>query len=431
MTRPLVIKFGGELLDDPRALGGGRAMRVGICGRAARRLVIVHGGGKEIDAALEDRRHREAAGGRAAHHRRRRRLDVVVAVLAGADQHEAGRGAECGRRRRRRPDRRGRSVRLVEPAPAASDGGRAAGRSGSRRGAGGGVGSTRLLDDVAGRIGSSRSSRASASTAGGQLLNVNADTLAGHLAARLGARRLVIAGTTPGVLDAQGATLPVLESAAVAALVERRDGHGGDDRQAARLRARARGQRGRRGDRGRARSPGAALNAALPENGAPASGNTIGEDGYGMTTVAEDIVARETRHVLQTYKRNPVTLVRGQGVAGSTTRMAASISICCPASAWRRWAHAHPALVRAIADQAQTLIHTSNLFYHPLQGRAGRTAVAELSGLPRAFFCNSGTEAVEACLKFARRYWHTKASRGPSSSRSTNRFTAGRSARCR
>ena len=46
----------------------------------------------------------------------------------------------------------------------------------------------------------------------GRLFNVNADTFAGHLAARLGARRLVIAGTTPGVLDAGGATLPVLDA---------------------------------------------------------------------------------------------------------------------------------------------------------------------------------------------------------------------------
>ena len=69
--------------------------------------------------------------------------------------------------------------------------------------------------------------------------------------------------------------------------------------------------------------------------------------------------------------------------------------------------HAHPGLARAIADQAQTLIHTSNLFYHPLQGQLAER-LAQLSGLPRAFFCNSGTEAVEACLKFARRYWHTR-----------------------
>jgi acetylornithine/succinyldiaminopimelate/putrescine aminotransferase len=71
--------------------------------------------------------------------------------------------------------------------------------------------------------------------------------------------------------------------------------------------------------------------------------------------------------------------------------------------------HAHPGLAGALADQARTLLHCSNLFYHPLQGQlAERLAI--LSGLPRAFFCNSGTEAVETCLKFARRYWHT---RGP------------------
>ena len=69
--------------------------------------------------------------------------------------------------------------------------------------------------------------------------------------------------------------------------------------------------------------------------------------------------------------------------------------------------HAHPGLARAIADQAQTLIHTSNLFFHPLQGQLAER-LATLSGLPRAFFCNSGTEAVEACLKFARRYWYTQ-----------------------
>ena len=56
-----------------------------------------------------------------------------------------------------------------------------------------------------------------------------------------------------------------------------------------------------------------------------------------------------------------------------------------------------------IADQAATLVHTSNLYYHPFQAEAA-ARLTQLSGLPRAFFCNSGTEAVEACLKFARRY---------------------------
>jgi predicted acetylornithine/succinylornithine family transaminase len=69
--------------------------------------------------------------------------------------------------------------------------------------------------------------------------------------------------------------------------------------------------------------------------------------------------------------------------------------------------HANPGLARVIAEQAETLIQTSNLFYHPLQGELAER-LAQLSGLPRAFFCNSGTEAVEACLKFARRYWYTR-----------------------
>src|SRR5262245_12359935 len=125
-----------------------------------------------------------------------------------------------------------------------------------------------------------------------------------------------------------------------------------------------------------------------------------------MTTVMDDVVARETRFVLQTYRRNPVTFVRGDGVrlydadGREYLDLLSGIGVAA-------LGHAHPALVRAIADQAQTLMHTSNLFFHPLQGELAER-LANLSGLARSFFCNSGTEAVEACLKFARRYWHTK-----------------------
>src|SRR4029079_12268347 len=69
--------------------------------------------------------------------------------------------------------------------------------------------------------------------------------------------------------------------------------------------------------------------------------------------------------------------------------------------------HAHDGLVRAIADQAQTLLHTSNLFFHPLQGKLAER-LAAFSGLPRAFFFNSRADDVGGCLKFARRYWHTR-----------------------
>jgi acetylornithine/N-succinyldiaminopimelate aminotransferase len=63
--------------------------------------------------------------------------------------------------------------------------------------------------------------------------------------------------------------------------------------------------------------------------------------------------------------------------------------------------HQHPRLVKALRDESRSLLHVSNLFYHPAQGLLGERLV-RASGLRRAFFCNSGTEANEAALKFAR-----------------------------
>ena len=125
-----------------------------------------------------------------------------------------------------------------------------------------------------------------------------------------------------------------------------------------------------------------------------------------MTTVIADVHALEARHVLQTYRRNPITFVRGEGVRLYDSEGREYLDLLSGIGV-ASLGHAHPGLSNAIADQARTLIHTSNLFYHPLQGQLAER-LANLSGLPRAFFCNSGTEAVEACLKFARRYWYTK-----------------------
>src|SRR6187455_2955174 len=124
-----------------------------------------------------------------------------------------------------------------------------------------------------------------------------------------------------------------------------------------------------------------------------------------MQTTIDDIQALETRHLLQTYRRQPVTFVRGEGVRLFDAEGREYLDLLSGIGV-AALGHAHPGLARAIADQAQTLIHTSNLFFHPLQGQLAER-LASLSGLPRAFFCNSGTEAVEACLKFARRYWYT------------------------
>jgi acetylornithine/N-succinyldiaminopimelate aminotransferase len=119
----------------------------------------------------------------------------------------------------------------------------------------------------------------------------------------------------------------------------------------------------------------------------------------------DPVKALEAEHVLTTYARVPVVFERGDGARlwdQQGRRYLDLVSGIGVAS----MGHANPALARAIGDQAAALVHTSNLYYHPLQGQVA-SRLARLSGLPRAFFCNSGTEAVEACLKFARRFWHT------------------------
>ena len=125
-----------------------------------------------------------------------------------------------------------------------------------------------------------------------------------------------------------------------------------------------------------------------------------------MKADLETVRALEAEHVLQTYKRTGVVFVRGAGTrlfdgeGRGYLDFISGIGVVV-------LGHGHRGLAAAIADQAATLIQTSNLYFHPLQGQLA-ARLAELSGLRRSFFCNSGTEAVEACLKFARRYWFSQ-----------------------
>ena len=125
-----------------------------------------------------------------------------------------------------------------------------------------------------------------------------------------------------------------------------------------------------------------------------------------MTQTLDDIKAREARHIVQTYRRQPVAFVRGKGArlfdvdGREYLDLVSGIGVAS-------LGHGHPGLAAAVAEQAATLIHVSNLYYHPLQGQAAQR-LAQLSGLERVFFSNSGAEAVEACLKFSRRYWYTQ-----------------------
>ena len=210
-----VLKLGGELLEEP---GGMRELAAAIARAAAAvPLVVVHGGGREIDAALKRAGivKRQVDGVRVTD---AATLGVVVEVLAGAINtrfvaaiNAAGgqavglTGADAG-------------VATVDAAPphTAVDGtvtdlgyvGQA-NREQSCRGCSPDLGSDGYLPVVA-SIGMN---------VDGALYNVNADTMAAHVAGRLGAARLVIAGATPGVLDEHGRTIAQLDCAAAAALI--------------------------------------------------------------------------------------------------------------------------------------------------------------------------------------------------------------------
>ena len=111
-------------------------------------------------------------------------------------------------------------------------------------------------------------------------------------------------------------------------------------------------------------------------------------------------------NLMNTYARLPVTFVKGEGVwlwddQGQRYLDALSgVAVC-------GLGHCHPRLAKAICQQAQTLIHTSNLFHIGKQEQLA-ARLMELSGMDNAFFCNSGAEANEAAIKLARLYGHNK-----------------------
>ena len=125
-----------------------------------------------------------------------------------------------------------------------------------------------------------------------------------------------------------------------------------------------------------------------------------------MIAVTTDVIANESRNILQVYRRNPVVFERGDGCRLYTADGRGYLDLISGVGV-AALGHGHAGLAAAIAEQAEQLVHTSNLFFHPLQSEVAARLTA-LSGLERAFFCNSGAEAVEACLKFARRYWQSK-----------------------
>ncbi|MEY4516782.1 MAG: hypothetical protein RL180_1128 [Pseudomonadota bacterium] len=116
--------------------------------------------------------------------------------------------------------------------------------------------------------------------------------------------------------------------------------------------------------------------------------------------------SQQPSRLMPTYARQPIAFVRGQGswlyTADGTAYLDAltGIAVC-------GLGHAHPVVAHAIAEQAATLVHTSNLFEIPWQEAAGRL-LCDVGGMAQCFFANSGAEANEAAIKLARMHGYRK-----------------------
>ena len=216
-----VLKLGGELLEDAAAIRASAAAIVRLAGREP--LVVVHGGGRSIDAELKGRglTPRFADGLRVTDSAT---LESVVAVLAG--RTNTALVAALGALGAKAVGLTGADARIglaEKAAPLATVTGEQVdlGLVGELT-----DGDVTLIADLLG-LGYVPVIASLGVAADGTLLNVNADTFAAHLAASLKARRLLVAGTTAGVLDGTGATIDELTPTDVEQLTASGTAHSG------------------------------------------------------------------------------------------------------------------------------------------------------------------------------------------------------------
>ncbi len=120
----------------------------------------------------------------------------------------------------------------------------------------------------------------------------------------------------------------------------------------------------------------------------------------------EDIMTRADEVIAKTYKRFPIVITKGSGCnlwdtkGKQYTDFVSGIAVC-------NLGHAHPRVSKALAKQADTLLHVSNLYYTEPQVQLA-SWLTQNSFADRVFFCNSGAEANEAAIKLARKYFKEK-----------------------
>src|SRR5205814_7601622 len=118
------------------------------------------------------------------------------------------------------------------------------------------------------------------------------------------------------------------------------------------------------------------------------------------SSASQAVMELERQYLLQNYARYPLVLRRGKGAYVYDLEGRRYLDFIAGIGV-NALGHAHPRIVKLIRQQAATLIHCSNLYYHEYQGALAKK-LAEVSGLQRTFFCNSGTEAMEGALKMVR-----------------------------
>jgi len=116
----------------------------------------------------------------------------------------------------------------------------------------------------------------------------------------------------------------------------------------------------------------------------------------------EEIAQLEKQVLIPTYDRLPILAVRGEGCCLYDDRGRRYLDFL-GGLAVNSLGYAHPEILAVLRDEAETLLHISNLLYHPYQAPLAKK-LTEMSGMDRAFFANSGTEAIDGTLKLVRAY---------------------------
>jgi acetylornithine/N-succinyldiaminopimelate aminotransferase len=123
-----------------------------------------------------------------------------------------------------------------------------------------------------------------------------------------------------------------------------------------------------------------------------------------QSQAVHDVIELEKQYLLNTYARFPLVIEKGKGVFVQDVNGKKYLDMISGIGV-NALGYAHPRIVKVIRDQVAKVIHTSNLYYNQYQGPlAKKLSIA--SGLPRVFFSNTGTEAIDGAIKLARAHGH-------------------------